>query len=1053
MARELRSVFKDTWGAIFYIAIPVIVGMLIILYSFDQNYTTVYGRYHYTGTEEMSMFGLLDIAHHRNVAGEELLGWQFFFGNLPFFIIYALIIAGFLHVARPRVVREEGQEPVDITPGKGLKRFGVLCGIVVVGIVIAEVVFSAVGDPQTGLGSHLFIGDFYRDIPTLLTEGYYTTNNIPAIPQTIMAIVPFACGLGVYFYANGITYFRAKGMIAKNLKVRPAAIIMLVLALVWWAAIAAGVDIRVQEAMTGYTVIMMAAFLLNTLVVTGIMFPVTRVMFPCATRPWGPRFFPARFFTGLAATFAMLGAAALVMWPFLSRLEIDVPEIPGIAVYQGIAIGIMVALVALLVVLSRKDHLEIVRIISYFGGCFLLLMCIVYFAINTDGGDMEIMWLYNLIIPSIFVDALVIALYLLGFKVNDWLKRARAAISRKTPRLIQSLEPRRAKQLETVATLLLVSACAVAAPAIIGEKILGDHPQILINNVGMLPNQEKTFFFTLSNDLPGTSGTFDVIDTSGTVVYSGILVRQGLLWQRYNWKGDFSGLATPGTYRVVARLGRHVASSSEFTIDSHYLDAARSLGLYWFYYARCGTRVEPVQHNAIGHEACHTHDAWYLYNNSGTYDYRHDLDLTGGWHDSGDYNTYGGMMAMAIYSLAYGMNQSFTFLNEPANKMAYPQNDSIPDICEEAWFGIQWWMKRFYEPEQRFFDSNCLGENMSIRWTVFCPPEVEESFGDGRWVVGDPPDAQTYAEAYYRQFLRGSSALLPVASAAALARQFKAQGYYLENVTKLESFANKTRYAYKGVLNGDWASIACEMEMYRLTGNVTYFNNARGYVNSVIAASGSVGSFPGEFHQVALAMQFAQEFNGTAGWDGLGYLAGNGTADHLVQYLTARTDDEHNYFNYLRYAPQGAPVMWAFDYLHAIFAASYAYNISSNVTTRASLFNFMTRHFDWLFGRNMENICMMERLPGGDVFVQDYFTRQRFIPGNLHGAFPGSIVDGFKYFPGDYSDSGHNNSLANAEENTAIPKISHISGEIWSYQANAFQFAIGAFFSQVLGIT
>ncbi|NMC08549.1 MAG: hypothetical protein GYA24_25290, partial [Candidatus Lokiarchaeota archaeon] len=863
------SIVRDTWGAMFLVAIPVLLFTFIIWYGFEQNYNTIFVRYNYTGTEQMSVFGLLDIAHYRNVAIEELLGWQFFFGNLPLFTIYAVLVAGFLHLARPRAIREARTDPVDVAPGKGLKRLGIACGIAVPCIIVAEILFSVLGSPQTGLGSHLYIGDFYRDIPTLLADGFYTTNNMPSIPQSVMAIVPIACGLGIFFYACSITGFRSQGTVAKHLEVRPAAIVMLVLALACWATMAASVDIRVQEAMTGYTVVLMLVLLLNTLVVTAIMIPATRAMLPSAARPPIPKFSPAPFFTAIGAIVAMIAAWVLVAWPYLSRLEIDVPAIPDIALYQGIAVVAMVGLVALLVYLSRRDHVEVIRVLSFFGGCFSLLLLVVYFAINTDGGDMEIAWFYNAIIPSIFINVLVIALYMLGFKINAWLQRARAALCRKMTGVSQSIKPLRAKQIEAIATIVLVSFCAAAAPAIISEKILGDHPKILINNVGMLPSQEKTFFFTLSSNWPGSSGTFDVIDASGATVFSGDLVPQGFLWRKYNWKGDFSALDAPGTYHVVAKLGPHVARSSEFSIDPNYLDAARSLGLYWFYYARCGTRVEPVQDNAIGHAACHLNDAWYLYNNSGTYEYRHDLDLTGGWHDSGDYNTYGGMMSMAIYSLAYSMNQSFDFLNEPANKAAYPQNDSIPDIYEEAWFGIQWWMKRFYEPEQLFFDSNCLGENMSIRWTVFCPPEVEESFGNGRWVVGDQLVGQTYAEAYYKQFLRGTSGLLPAASAASLARQFKAHGFYPGNVTQLESFANKTRNAYKGYLNGDWASIACEAEMYKMTSNMTYFNNARGYVDDVIAASGSMGSFPGDPRQLALALQFAMEFNGTAGWDGL----------------------------------------------------------------------------------------------------------------------------------------------------------------------------------------
>ncbi len=180
----------------------------------------------------------------------------------------------------------------------------------------------------------------------------------------------------------------------------------------------------------------------------------------------------------------------------------------------------------------------------------------------------------------------------------------------------------------------------------------------------------------------------------------------------------------------------------------------------------------------------------------------------------------------------------------------------------------------------------------------------------------------------------------------------------------------------------------------------------------------------------------------------MNYIAGNQTCRNLARFLEARTNDSRDLFQYLRYTPLGAPAGWNFDYLQAIFAASYAYNLTSDISIRKPLYDFITRHFDWLFGRNMENTCMMEALPGGDKYVQSYFTRQKCIPGVLNGAFPGDIADGFQYFPGDYSSAGWNNSLS---KHKVIPAMSNIYSEIWSFQAYSFQLASASFYSQVLG--
>ncbi|HME55759.1 MAG TPA: glycoside hydrolase family 9 protein [Candidatus Lokiarchaeia archaeon] len=1044
-----RAFLRDTWGAVLLIGIPVALGLLFIGYAFYENYITVFVRYEYNGIETMSPFGLLDIAHYRYVASEELMGWQFFFGNLPYFLIFAVLMAGFLHLLRPQAHATEIPAR-DIVPGKRVVRIGITGGVIAGGIVIAEILFSIIGTPQIGLGSHIFIGNYYRDIPALITQGYVNVNNIPSLPQTIMSLLPVACGFGLFFYASALSGFRSQhGMIGKKLKARPAAVIMIAVALVCLAGITASITITVSDAVTGYTALLAVFFVLNCAMVAGVILPITRLMLP---RGQGlPRLHPkpVRLLLFLGALVFLVLFLFAVAWPFLITISVTVPPIQDISVLQWLALAGLVCLVTVLVIVSRDDHVEIVRIITLFGGCVSLVLIAFYYTLNKNAPDFEIAWMYNMIIPAVFINSLVIALYVLGFKVNAWVEKLKGVVARRVSLESLHIPMSTRNKIATAATITIIAACSVLVPVTLGTKIFGEHPLLIINNVGMFPNQDKTFFLAMENDMPGVNGTFDVVnDATGATAYSGVLARDGPLWERFYWKGNFTSLQTEGAYHVIARLGQYVVPSNEFTINATYFDAARHLGLYYYYYAKCGTAVAPLQPNAIGHAACHDQDAWYLANDSGNYVYKNDINLTGGYHDSGDYNVYGVSMSQSCYALAYSARQSFdTFINEPAQH-AYPGNASIPDADKEAWFAIQWWMKRFYQPEQLFFDSNELGQNGSIRWTVFGPPEYEDQFGNGRWVVGDGSNPANQSQSYHDQFLRNSEGLLVAAAAASLAYQFKQHGYYTENITQLETFANTTRHAYAGFLDGDWASITCEMEMYRLTHNVTYFINAKNYVNAIIAASNSLVSFPGDYRQVAIALEFAEEFNGTNGWNGLQYIAGNQTCKHLAEFIQERTNDSRDLFNFLRYQPLGAPVGWNFDYLQAIYAASYAYNLTTDVATRHVLYDFMTTHFDWLFGRNMEDRCMMAWLPGGDIFVQNHFTRQKFIPGVLSGAFPGDIADGFQYFPGDYSGSGYNNSLSNQG---VIPALSNIYTEIWSFQAYSFQLASASFFSQVLG--
>ncbi|MHA1369972.1 MAG: hypothetical protein ACTSRA_09695, partial [Promethearchaeota archaeon] len=101
----------------------------------------------------------------------------------------------------------------------------------------------------------------------------------------------------------------------------------------------------------------------------------------------------------------------------------------------------------------------------------------------------------------------------------------------------------------------------------------------------------------------------------------------------------------------------------------------------------------------------------------------------------------------------------------------------------------------------------------------------------------------------------------------------------------------------------------------------------------------------------------------------------------------------------------------------------------------------ITNHYDWLFGRNMENICLMEGLREGENNVYEYHGRYPYIPGNIRGGCPGFIADGFEKFPDE----------ENYENKGVFSPYTNVYNEVWSDIAYSFQLATAAFYSQVLG--
>ena len=86
----------------------------------------------------------------------------------------------------------------------------------------------------------------------------------------------------------------------------------------------------------------------------------------------------------------------------------------------------------------------------------------------------------------------------------------------------------------------------------------------------------------------------------------------------------------------------------------------------------------------------------------------------------------------------------------------------------------------------------------------------------------------------------------------------------------------------------------------------------------------------------------------------------------------------------------------------------------------------------------MENVCQIEGVNGGENYPYTYFTRVRFMPGNLRGTFPGYLVDGFDFYPDEWAKEGDLDKYI-------IPEISNLYREVWSDLAYSFQLANSAF--------
>jgi len=153
------------------------------------------------------------------------------------------------------------------------------------------------------------------------------------------------------------------------------------------------------------------------------------------------------------------------------------------------------------------------------------------------------------------------------------------------------------------------------------------------------------------------------------------------------WWGDFSALRTPGEYCIYDPSND--VQSVNFEIRNDIFNSVLNCSVRTFYYQRCGTEITAGHGGNWCHAVCHTQDLqatlWT------TSDQGNPRDVSGGWHDAGDYNKYVPftlntmwhmMMAYELAPSAYGDD---TNIPESGNR--------VPDILDEIKWELDWLLK------------------------------------------------------------------------------------------------------------------------------------------------------------------------------------------------------------------------------------------------------------------------------------------------------------------------------------------------------------------------
>lgn len=208
-------------------------------------------------------------------------------------------------------------------------------------------------------------------------------------------------------------------------------------------------------------------------------------------------------------------------------------------------------------------------------------------------------------------------------------------------------------------------------------SVLPYAPSIMTDQVGYQPDETKTAVFR--NVTSETS--FSVVNAdSGQVVYTGELSAPTFYSSadENNWTGDFSAVTEAGTYYITCG---GLDQSYSFTIGNDVYDSLLDDSVKMLYLQRCGTEVKD---STFGHAACHDTLATLYHTNE-------KIDVSGGWHDAGDYGRYvvPGAKSVADLLIAYDANPKLF-----SDSIGIPESgNGVPDVLDEVRYELEWMLK------------------------------------------------------------------------------------------------------------------------------------------------------------------------------------------------------------------------------------------------------------------------------------------------------------------------------------------------------------------------
>ncbi len=325
---------------------------------------------------------------------------------------------------------------------------------------------------------------------------------------------------------------------------------------------------------------------------------------------------------------------------------------------------------------------------------------------------------------------------------------------------------------------------------------------VRINRAGYLPEDKKVAVFI--SGLKSDAGIFTVHDAvTGKIVYEGDVKRANASrWgMECAFRLDFSQVNKEGGYYIVCDS----AKSPNFKISTDVYEGLADFLLVYMRQQRCGD-------NPYNDTVCHRHDGYIVDHPSRSGE---KIDVAGGWHDATDYLQYQTTSATAVYHLmfAYMEQEDKSVFKDEYDASGRKGANGIPDILDEARWGLEWLMKMNPEDKVMFNQIADDRDHAGFRLPQYDKVDYGWGPGEGRpvyFVTGKPQGLGKYinrttgvasaAGKFASAFALGAALFKDIDAGFAKNMQIKAEQAYLfgeEDPGTTQTACLKSPYFYE----------------------------------------------------------------------------------------------------------------------------------------------------------------------------------------------------------------------------------------------------------------